>query len=225
MFTLKTGTKQQEMIDVLRDENLRLKAHIEQLQRDNRQLQQQHETLVHVKEDEFEDQKYQQQALEETLLTKEREAKTLEEEKKFFKQQYENLQNIVTQMKEIQLKTEHLERDSIDTIAGELDQLLSEAGAFQKSVDNIKKIAKELELLGVNAMIQAAHAGEKGKGFLIVADHINKLSNNSEKNVVEAMVQLNLFSSITRSLTQNFSDTVTQIENNMRAIELLNSQP
>ena len=51
-----------------------------------------------------------------------------------------------------------------------LDTLQERLDAFSQSVTMIKRIADQLELLGVNATIQAAHAGEKGKGFLIVAD-------------------------------------------------------
>lgn len=87
--------------------------------------------------------------------------------------------NIVIEMSNVTKMFEQLV-----ILSEELQARYKNVGSF---VNVISSIAKNTNLLALNASIEAARAGEQGKGFAVVANEIKKLSEDTQKNAKDIM--------------------------------------
>lgn len=125
-------------------------------------------------------------------------------------------------------KLKHLSvqsRASADTtgqIIQAVSQLEKHVAKIDQIVDVLGGIARRTNLLSLNASIEAAHAGEHGKGFSVVADEIRKLAqqtNQSLKHVTEMVKEMN---EQTRNAVELCEETNRVVEAQGEAVEETN---
>jgi methyl-accepting chemotaxis protein len=131
----------------------------------------------------------------------------------------EDVQSSLNETTKILGETVEIENE----INSSLSQLANEAVQVKNVMTVISDIADQTNLLALNAAIEAARAGEHGRGFAVVADEVRQLAERTQKSLTESNATVSIIVQSINNIAEQMSQNTDRIEKLMHSSDVLSS--